>query len=67
MRAWRSLFTMARPENDQTGIRKLGMVGKKTFAVSLPVELISRLDWRKGDDIIVRRIGKKIIIERREP
>ncbi|MCX6728122.1 MAG: AbrB/MazE/SpoVT family DNA-binding domain-containing protein [Candidatus Saccharibacteria bacterium] len=57
---------MARPENDQTGKRKLNMVGGKTYAVSLPVEIVKQLKWVKGQNLIVRRQGAKIIIEQGE-
>jgi len=57
---------MARLENDQTGIRKLNLVGGKSYAVSLPVEAIRILGWQKGDTLEVRRQGKQLIIERRD-
>lgn len=57
---------MARPENDQTSIRKLNMVGKKTYAVSLPVESVKQLGWQKGDVLIVRRQGSQIVITKKE-
>ncbi len=55
---------MARPENDQTGKRRLSMVGTKTYAVSIPIEIIRQLRLKKGDDLIVRRIGNRIVIEK---
>ncbi len=57
---------MARPDNDQTGIRSLSMVGKKSYAVSIPVELIRQLKWQKGDTLIVRRTAEKIVIEKKD-
>lgn len=55
---------MARPDNDQTGIRKLSIVGSKSYAVSLPIELVKTLGWQKGDSLQVRRQGKQLLIER---
>lgn len=55
---------MARPENDNTSIRVLSMVGKKSFAVSLPIEIIRVLGWTKGAKLLVRRQGDKVVIER---
>ncbi len=55
---------MARPDNDQTTKRRLNMVGKKSYAVSIPIDIIRQLKLKKGDLVIVRRIGQKIIIER---
>lgn len=57
---------MARPENDQTGIRKLNLVGGRSYAVSLPVDAIRMLGWQKGDVLQVRRHGKQLIIEKSE-
>ena len=55
---------MPRLQNDETSIRKLSMVGKKTYAVSLPVELVRQIRWSKGDSLIVRRQGNKLVIEK---
>lgn len=55
---------MARPDNDNTSIRVLNMVGKKSFAVSLPIEIIRVLGWTKGEKLLVRRQSEKIVIER---
>jgi len=57
---------MARPENDQTDKRRLNMVGNKTFAVSIPIDIIRQLKLSKGDEVTVRRIGNKIVIEKGE-
>jgi hypothetical protein len=57
---------MARPENDQTGRRRLSLVGTKTYAVSIPIEIVRQLHLKKGDELIVRRMVNKIIIEKRE-
>ena len=59
-----TLQGMARPENNQTGIRKLNFVGGKTFAVSLPIDIIRILKWQKGDVLEVRRQVNKLIIEK---
>jgi len=57
---------MARPDNDQTGLRKLNMVGAKSFAVSIPIDIIKQLSWKKGDTLTVRRHANKIVIEKVE-
>jgi antitoxin component of MazEF toxin-antitoxin module len=57
---------MARPENDQTGIRKLSLVGAKSYAVSIPIEVIRQIGWAKGDSLVVRRVGKNLVINRKE-
>jgi len=55
---------MARPENDQTGKRRLSMVGNKTYVVSIPIEIVRQLRLKKGDDLLVRRSGSKIVVEK---
>ena len=55
---------MARPENDQTSKRRLSMVGSKTYAVSIPIEIIRQLNLHKGAELLVRRVGDKIVIEK---
>lgn len=57
---------MARPENDQTSVRKLNFVGGKTYAVSLPIDIIKALKWKKGDTLHVRRQGNQVIVEKEE-
>lgn len=55
---------MARQQNDQLSLRKLSKVGIKSFAVTIPIEIIRQLKMKKGDDILVRRRGEQIIIEK---
>lgn len=57
---------MARQENHQTGIRKLSVVGSKSYAVSIPIEVIKQLGWQKGDTLLVRRQAATIVIEKKE-
>ena len=56
---------MARPESEKSALRRLTMVGSKTFAVTIPIEIIRQLGLKKGDELVVRRVGSKIIIEKR--
>ena len=57
---------MARPENHQTSLRKLSMVGKKSYSISLPLEAVKQLNWKKGDVLIVRRQGKQFTVQKKE-
>lgn len=43
------------------------MVGIKTYAVTVPINEIKRLGWKKGDPLVVRRYKNSIIIEKEEP
>ena len=60
------LVCMARPDTDQTSKRKINLVGGKSYAISIPIDIIRALHWNKGDNVQVRRKGKSIVIERLE-
>lgn len=55
---------MARLESHNTGKRKLSVVGKKTYAVTLPISEVKRLGWKKGDNLIVRRMKDYILVQK---
>ncbi len=40
------------------------MVGKKSYAITLPVAEVQRLGWKKGDAMVVRRLKDSIVIEK---
>jgi hypothetical protein len=45
-------------------IRKLGRVAKgSSFFITLPIEMIRDLKWRGKQKLIVKKKGKKLIIE----
>ncbi len=44
-------------------IRKITRVGRASFCVTIPVEIIKRLKWKERQKVIVNKVGKKIIIE----
>jgi bifunctional DNA-binding transcriptional regulator/antitoxin component of YhaV-PrlF toxin-antitoxin module len=48
---------------DGATVRRLGRTGAYSYFITLPKEDVGGLDWRKGQKLIVRRAGKKIIIE----
>ena len=58
------LEVVPRPENHSKNNRKLSLVGGKSFAVTLPIEMITTLGWVKGQHLVVRRDGKKVVIEK---
>ncbi|MFH1582961.1 MAG: AbrB/MazE/SpoVT family DNA-binding domain-containing protein [Candidatus Falkowbacteria bacterium] len=44
-------------------IRKITRVGKRSLSVVIPAEIINELKIREKQKVVVRRSGKKIIIE----
>lgn len=57
---------MARPDNDNTGIRTLSLAGAKSYTVSIPIEIIRQLKWQKGQTLVVRRIAKDVVISQKD-
>lgn len=53
---------MARRKLEEKNTRKLLRLGK-SIGVTLPIEFIRKLKWRKKQKITVKLKGKKIIIE----
>jgi len=44
-------------------LRQLARLGKVTLAVTIPRELILELGWRENQKVMVKRQGKKLVIE----
>ena len=55
---------MARRRIEERNIRKLTrMGGGRSMGLTLPVEILRNLSWREKQKVIVKRVGKRIIIE----
>lgn len=46
----------------QQNIRKLTRLGKKSMAVTLPIDLVEKLGWRERQKVKVIQKGKHLII-----
>ena len=44
-------------------IRKLTKVGGHSIAVTLPMEMIKELKWKERQKVVVKKSGKRLIIE----
>ena len=44
-------------------IRKLTKVGGTSYAVTIPIEIIKEFGWRERQKLVVKKQGKKIVIE----
>lgn len=44
-------------------IRKVTRVGKRSLSIVIPAEIVDELDIRERQKLVIRRRGKKIIIE----
>lgn len=47
----------------EVGMRKLMRLGKTSLAVTIPREVVLELGWRQDQKVMVKREGKKIVIE----
>ncbi len=48
----------------EENIRKIQQSGKKgSYHLTLPIKVMRKLRWREGQKVVVKRSGKKIVIE----
>lgn len=56
---------MARRKIEETNIRKIfGLANNKSFAITLPIEMIRDLKWKFGDDVKVKVEKDAIVIKK---
>ncbi len=48
---------------EDRNIRKLTKVGKKSIAVTIPIEIVRALKWREKQKVVVRKRGGRVIID----
>lgn len=53
---------MGRRKSSEHHIRNLTKLGKRSLAVTLPIELIRALGWRERQKVVVKRRGKSLRI-----
>ncbi len=57
---------MAVRKTEEREIRKLFTIGyNRSYAVVLPIEHIRALGWRNGQQVVVKRQGKTLVISNR--
>lgn len=54
---------MARRKLEDRSIRKLNKQTNGSYVVTLPIEVVRELKWKDKQKLVVRRNGKKIVIE----
>ncbi len=54
---------MANKNSKDRNIRKLTKVGGSSYAVTIPVEIIKEFGWRERQKLVVKKQGKRIVIE----
>jgi len=54
---------MAQRKSEEKNIRKLTrMGGGRSIGLTLPVEIVKKLDWRERQKVVVKLSGSKIVI-----
>lgn len=49
--------------SDKTSIRKLTKTGGHSIGVTIPIDIVRKLKWRERQKVVVKKVGKRIIIE----
>ncbi|MEO8065498.1 MAG: AbrB/MazE/SpoVT family DNA-binding domain-containing protein [Candidatus Doudnabacteria bacterium] len=50
-------------KQSEQNIRKITRLGKKSLAVTLPIEMIEKLGWREKQKVVVKLQGRHLIIK----
>lgn len=53
---------MPTKKSDETNIRKLAKMGKKSIGLTLPIEIVRELGWREKQRVSVKRIKGGIVV-----
>ena len=53
---------MPRKPLEERNVRKLTKVGKESYAVTIPIEMIRELGWRERQNLVVTRDGEGVRI-----
>ncbi|MCR4325637.1 MAG: hypothetical protein NUV59_02420 [Patescibacteria group bacterium] len=54
---------MARRKREEYHVRSLNKNGGGSISVTLPIEDVRALRWRDRQRVVVKRVGKKFVIE----
>jgi len=54
---------MPRRKTKEKNIRKLTKVGRSSISIIIPIEIVQELKLRERQKMVIRKSGKKIIIE----
>jgi hypothetical protein len=53
---------MAKRAQNESQIRKLTKLGKKSLCVTIPIEIIREFSWKERQKLVVKKFGRKVII-----
>jgi antitoxin component of MazEF toxin-antitoxin module len=58
---------MSAKKTSKRHVRKLAAMGNYSLYVTLPKSVVKELRWRKGQKVVARKLGDKIVIEDWKP
>ena len=54
---------MARTKTSKNDIRKLTRIAKSSIGLTLPINLVRKLGWKERQKIVVKLVGRHLIIK----
>jgi hypothetical protein len=55
---------MARNKFEERNIRKLTKIaGGSSYAVTLPIEYVREFKWRERQKLVIKKVGKTLVIQ----
>jgi hypothetical protein len=54
---------MATKKANETNIRKLTKIGKKSIGLTLPIEMVRELGWKERQKVVVKRVRGGLLIK----
>jgi len=54
---------MSRQKIGSENIRKIVRIGNTSSYITIPIEYMRELKWREGQKVVVKKRGKKLIVE----
>ncbi|HLN18731.1 MAG TPA: hypothetical protein VK255_01010 [Patescibacteria group bacterium] len=53
---------MANKKSNETNIRKLTKIGRKSVGLTLPIEIVRELGWKERQKVVVKKERGRVII-----
>lgn len=53
---------MSRRKTEDKNIRKLARIGNKSIGLTLPIDFVRKLKWREKQKVVIKKVGKRLII-----
>ena len=54
---------MARRKSEEHNIRRLMKLGETSYAITIPIEMVRDMGWKKKQKLVVSRYGDGVIVK----